>query len=126
MLLGPCSDTLIPRRFSSLARPSPLCEPRSPCWTRLGASANPVNEFGIRTAIAGWRGCLVYAELYPKDDTEKLALFEVLSGVTGDDAPWQRNANANYSTEATMKRKSESGQALVLAALALVVLIGFA
>src|SRR5580700_2810722 len=84
MLPGPCSAISIPRRFSSLAKPSVLCEHPLRYWMPLSAYANQMVEFGIRPAIAVWRGCLVYAELYPKDDTEGTHAFAPETGLETD------------------------------------------
>ena len=84
----------IPRRFSSLAKPSVLCEHPLRYWMPLSAYANQMVEFGIRPAIALWRGCLVYAELYPKDDAGNLCALKPLRWGTGDRDPRLHDAKA--------------------------------
>ena len=83
-------------------------------------------EFGIRSAVALWRECLAYAELYPKDDTGNLCALKPSAGARAIETRGYMMQRPHSYVEDAMKRKSEAGQALVFAALALVVLIGFA
>src|SRR5580700_11260745 len=121
MLPEPCWVISIPRRFSSLAKTSLLCEHPSPSYMRSEASSNQTAEFGIRPAIALWRGWLVYAEMYPKDDTGIRAFSKPSNGCR----QWRLKVTGckGWAPGGAMMRKNERGQALLPAAVGLTVFI---